>query len=137
MKDGRLAKNPFREAPYSHGIHPIELVEKTGNSSRELVEAALRFLRKPLVIYSNDQVENSDIAQLLRNNGNTNNYKNLYLGDWIERDTNISHKIARDKKFEEAPVLHITCEFRKLHKIPLILLERNSHTVLIVAYTIV
>ena len=119
MDQGNLNKFRFREAPYSHGIHPKQLARLAEMESNQLIVSAINFISKDILVVSNDRDTNSDIARLLKHNNCKNRYKNIYLGDWVARDSNISHKLARDSKIKSEPILGVACNYASLHSIPL------------------
>ena len=119
LRDNSSKSFRFSEAPYSHGIDSTELSKITNLTSKKLIELALKFLSKDIVVISNDKNPNSDIANLFRKNNFRIRYKNIYLGDWADRDTNASHEISRIGKFNNRPILGVSCNFNRLHRVPL------------------
>jgi hypothetical protein len=91
--------------------NPDHLLRKGG-------EFAQKFA--PATVISNDRCDNRDINTISKSWGGAFQYKNVYLGDWVERDRQMYHQLALQAKFDEQSVKDVACPYRQLHSSPFI-----------------
>jgi hypothetical protein len=110
-----------KDARACHGLNLRLLKRLTNRRPEQLVELGKRFARKyaPALIISNDQQMHSDVHTLQQTWGEGFAYRNIFLGNWTERDSQMYHRLALQEKFEERAVKGITCPFSVLHSTPL------------------
>lgn len=109
-----------REAPYCHCLSVSQLKNNTKDSPQILLQKGRAFALKycPAIALSNDISIKSDIAAIVSNWNIELTYKNIYLGDWVQRATHKSHIQARLAKFQQQSICGFQCNVRRLHSIP-------------------
>ncbi len=118
------------DARRCHGMSLPLLRKLTKLNPSQLLLKGRDFARRfaPATIISNDKSEDSDINTIRKHWGNGFRYRNVFLGDWVERDLQTYHKLALQAKFEEQPVKNVSCPYHQLHSTPFIPYTRPDGT---------